>query len=218
MGTSCAILWDLDGVIVDSGELHHRSFEIILKEYGIDFPHSMFVKTFGRNNNSVLEMAIGRKPDLEMKETVNLRKEEWFCQHIPGNLKLLPGALEWLKWFRENGIPQAIASSAPMQNITLSLDEFKIGNYFDAIVSGNRIVGKPDPKVFLRAAAALQTDPSRCIVFEDSIAGMQGALAGGMRCITVATTHPITEFAGATLQLERLTDISEQQMRALIDA
>jgi HAD superfamily hydrolase (TIGR01509 family) len=216
MGTSCAILWDLDGVIVDSGDLHHRSFEHVLKDYGIEFPRSMFLKSFGRNNDSVLEMAIGRKPDQEMKEIVNIRKEEWYCQHIAGNLKLLPGALEWLKWFKANGIPQAIASSAPMENITLSLDEFKLGNYFDAVVSGNRIIGKPDPKVFLRAAAALQTDPSQCIVFEDSIAGMQGALAGGMRCITVATTHPVSEFADATIRLEKLTDISEKQMRELL--
>jgi sugar-phosphatase len=84
-------------------------------------------------------------------------------------------------------------------------------------VSGNKIVGKPNPKVFLRAAAALQTDPSRCVVIEDSIAGMQGALAGGMRCITVATTHPISAFEKATIRLERLTDITEDQMRDFLN-
>jgi HAD superfamily hydrolase (TIGR01509 family) len=218
MNTPCAILWDLDGVIVDSADLHYRSFEIIMKSYGYEFPYETFLKSFGRNNDSVLEMTIGKLPDPAMKNDVNFRKEEWFCQHIKGNLKLLPGALDWLKWFKENKIPQAIASSAPMENITLSLDEFQISNYFEAIISGNQIVGKPDPKVFLRAAASLETQPDRCIVIEDSIAGMQGALAGGMRCITVATTHPITEFSLATVQLNRLTDISELQMQALINS
>ncbi len=218
MGTNCAILWDLDGVIVDSGNLHYESFKFVMKDYGIDYPYSTFVKTFGRNNESVLEMAIGKKPDPEMCQIVNDRKEEWYCRNIPGNLKLLPGALDWLSWFKKNGIPQAIASSAPMENITLTLDEFQLGNYFDAVVTGNRIVGKPNPKVFLRAAAALETPPSRCIVFEDSIAGMQGAFAGGMRCITVATTHPISEFSEATIRLQSLTDLSERQMLDLLNA
>jgi HAD superfamily hydrolase (TIGR01509 family) len=217
MKPHCAILWDLDGVIVDSGELHHRSFEVILAEYGLEFPLSKFQKTFGRNNDSVLEMVIGKKPDPEWRETVNFRKEKWFCQHIHDGLKLLPGVLEWLKWFDSQNIPQAVASSAPMENITLSLDEFELSNYFQAIISGNRIAGKPDPKVFLRAAAALETPPEKCIVIEDTIHGMQGAFAGGMRCITVATTLPISEFASATIALNRLTDLSKQQMLDLIN-
>lgn len=216
MGKNCAILWDLDGVIVDSANLHYQSFKVVMADYGVDYAYSTFVKTFGRNNESVLEMAIGHKPDPEMKQIVNDRKEEWYCQNIPGNLKLLPGALDWLSWFKKNGFPQAIASSAPMENITLSLDEFKIGNYFDAVVSGNRIIGKPDPKVFLRAAAALETHPSRCIVFEDSIAGMQGALTGGMKCVTVATTHPITAFTNATIRVQSLADLTENQILELL--
>jgi beta-phosphoglucomutase len=218
MKQQCAILWDLDGVLVDSGELHHRSFEVILAEYGLEFPLSTFNKTFGRNNDSVLEMVIGRKPDQEWKDTVNFRKEEWFCKHIHGGIKLLPGVLDWLKWFQNRGIPQAVASSAPMENITLSLDEFDLSNYFQAIISGNRIEGKPNPKVFLRAAASLETPPEKCIVIEDTIHGMEGAFAGGMRCITVATTLPITAFSAATVSLNRLTDISEQQMLGLINS
>jgi HAD superfamily hydrolase (TIGR01509 family) len=216
MNSQYAILWDLDGVIVDSGELHYQSFKIVMKEYGFEFPRSVFLENFGRNNDSILEITIGKKPDPIMKDEVNFRKENWFCQHIPGNLKMLPGAMDWIKWFKANRIPQAIASSAPMENITLSLDEFHLGNYFDAIISGNQIVGKPDPKVFLRAAAALETDPSRCIVIEDSIAGMQGALAGGMQCITVTTTHPITAFSQATLPLNQLSDLTEEQIRRLM--
>ncbi len=217
MNKPCAILWDLDGVIVDSGDLHYRSFKIVLENHGIDFPYSVFVKSFGRNNDSVLEMTIGRKPDDLLKQEVNDQKEDWYCDNIPGNLELLPGAEDWLKWFRKNNIPQAIASSAPMRNITLSLDEFQLGNYFDAVVSGNRIEGKPNPKVFLRAAAALQVPPEHCIVIEDSLAGLQGALAAGMRCITVATTHPISEFASATISLDRLTDLSVEQITNLIN-
>jgi HAD superfamily hydrolase (TIGR01509 family) len=215
MNSPYAILWDLDGVIVDSGKIHFKSFVAIFKEYGYEFPYSTFLKTFGRNNDSVIEIAIGRKPDIEMKEDIITRKEDWYCQHIHGRLKMLPGALEWLRWFKANGFPQAIASSAPMENVTRSLDEFRLGNFFDAIISGSRIPGKPDPKVFLRAAAALEINPSRCIVIEDSIAGMQGALAGGMQCITVATTHTRSEFTQATLALDSLTDLTEEQIYSL---
>ena len=216
MNKPFSILWDLDGVIVDSGELHHKSFEAIFNEYGYDYPYSTFIESFGRNNDSVIERAIGHKPDREMKEDIEKRKEEWYCQHIHGNLQMLPGALDWLTWFKTRGFSQAIASSAPMENITRSLDEFQLGNFFDAIVSGCHIPGKPDPKVFLRAAAALETTPDFCIVIEDSLAGMQGALAGGMKCITVATTHPRSSFGPASLALERLTDLTEEQVNKLI--
>ena len=93
MNSQCAILWDLDGVIVDSGELHYQSFKIVMKDYGYEFPYSVFLENFGRNNDSILEITIGKKPDPVMKDEVNFRKENWFCQHIPGNLKMLPGAL-----------------------------------------------------------------------------------------------------------------------------
>lgn len=216
MKSQYAIIWDLDGVIVDSGKLHFKSFVAIFKEYGYDFPYATFQKTFGRNNDSVIEEAIGRKPDTAMKEDIIKRKEGWYCDHIHRNLKMLPGALEWITWFYNQGIPQAIASSAPMENVTRSLDEFHLGNFFEAIISGSRIPGKPDPKVFLRAAAALEIEPSRCIVFEDSLAGMQGALAGGMQCVTVATTHPRSSFDQATIALERLTDLAEADIRRLM--
>ena len=217
MNTSYAILWDLDGVIVDSADLHYRSFKIVLANHGFDFTYETFLKSFGRNNDSVLEVSIGRKPEEKLREDVNFEKEEWYCQNIPGNLKLFPGVEFWLRWFRNHQIPQAIASSAPMENITLSLNEFHLANYFDVVVSGNRIVGKPNPKVFLRAAAALETSPEKCIVFEDSMAGMQGALAAGMSCITVATTHPIDEFEKATIALQSLSDLKEEQVLSLID-
>lgn len=217
MNTSCAILWDLDGVIVDSADLHYRSFKIVLANHGFDFTYETFLKSFGRNNDSVLEVSIGRKPEEKLREEVNFQKEEWYCQNIPGNLKLFPAAEFWLRWFRNHQIPQAIASSAPMENITLSLNEFHLANFFDVVVSGNRIVGKPDPKVFLRAAAALETAPEKCIVFEDSMAGMQGALTAGMSCITVATTHPIGEFENATIALQSLSDLKEEQVLSLID-
>jgi len=218
MTLQCAILWDLDGVIVDSGDLHHRSWEMILGEYGLEFPYNIFQKSFGSNNDTVLEMVLGRKPDNGWKKVVSFRKEEWFCQHIHGGLKLLPGAIEWLQWFEDKGIPQAIASSAPMENITLSLEEFHLSNSFQAIISGNRIVGKPDPKVFLRAAAALETPAEKCIVIEDTVHGMQGAFAGGMCCIAVATTFPISEFTSATISLNRLTDLTESQILDLINS
>jgi beta-phosphoglucomutase len=217
MKSPFAVIWDLDGVIVDSGRLHYKSFVAIFKVYGYEFPYSTFQKTFGRNNDSVIEEAIGRKPDNAMKEDIIKRKEGWYCDHIHRNLKMLPGAMDWIAWFYGRSIPQAIASSAPMENVTRSLDEFHISNFFEAIISGSRIPGKPDPKVFLRAAAALETDPAHCIVFEDSLAGMQGALAGGMQCVTVATTHPRASFDKATLALERLTDLTEAEMLRLME-
>jgi beta-phosphoglucomutase family hydrolase len=198
------VIWDLDGVLVDTGELHYLSWRAVLPEYKIDFTREVFQTTFGMNNTGVLSTFLGYTPDPELVDEISARKEQWFREQARGHAPALPGVRTWLERLRAAGYRQAIASSAPPQNIDALIDNVDLRGYFDAIVSGFDLPGKPDPTTFLKAAEAIAVRPQRCVVVEDATAGVQGAMRAGMRCIAVTTTNPPEALQGADLIVEHL--------------
>ena len=109
-----------------------------------------------------------------------------------------------------------MASSAPAANIDVLVDELGLWPYFQAIVSGALLPSKPDPSVFLQAAAAIEIAPSQCLVFEDAVAGVGAARRAGMRCIAVTTTNPAAALADADLVVERLDGLTEAAFWSLL--
>ena len=194
MTNIAAILWDMDGVLADTGSLHYETWKLVLDAQGIPFDQETFSKIFGRNNASSLEVLLGRPPSTELLSLVDTVKEQAFRQLAPGNVRLLPGVLSWLEAFQRRGLPQAVASSAPAENIDLLVDLLSIRSYFTHLVSGHSMPGKPDPAVFLEAARRLGFPPDSCLVIEDSPAGVAAARRAGMRCLAVATTHEASEL------------------------
>ncbi len=146
------VLWDMDGVLIDTGEFHFRAWSQTLSEYAIPFSRELFQATFGMNNTGTLSTLLGRTPTPEFVAEISERKEWLFRQEIHGHVHLLPGVRTWLEDLKATGARQAIASSAPVANIDILVDELGLRLYFDAIVSGFDLPGKPDPAVFLRAA------------------------------------------------------------------
>lgn len=211
------VLWDMDGVIVDTGKFHFLSWMKTFEESGVPFDEKVFNRTFGMNNTDILEWVLGYKPDPDEIARVSDRKESIFRQLITGKAELLPGIKKWLDYFNENGAKQAIASSAPIKNIEVLLDELSINHLFDVIVSGAELPGKPNPDVFLKAAEAIGIPPERCIVIEDAIAGVEGAKRAGMGCIAVTTTNPAEKLAKADLVFTHLEEMSEHELLSLIE-
>jgi len=211
-----AILWDMDGVLADSTRLHYLSWVNTFEKRGIEITYEMFTHTFGRNNRAVLTDILGRPPAEEELEEIAAEKENWFRENIPGNMDLLPGVLDWLKRFQAWGFAQAVASSAPQENIEIQVDSLKIRSFFGGLVSAANLPGKPDPAVFLEAARRLGAKPADCVVMEDAPAGVEGAKNGGMKCIAVLTTQKASALHGADLIVDRLTDLTENQMRKLL--
>ncbi len=211
-----AILWDMDGVLADSTRLHYLSWVNTFEKRGIEITYEMFTRTFGRNNRAVLTDILGRPPAEEELEEIAAEKENWFRENIPGNMDLLPGVLDWLKRFQAWGFAQAVASSAPQENIEIQVDSLKIRSFFGGLVSAANLPGKPDPAVFLEAARRLGAKPADCVVMEDAPAGVEGAKNGGMKCIAVLTTQKASALHGADLIVDRLTDLTENQMRKLL--
>lgn len=211
-----AVLWDMDGVLVDTGDFHYESWKVIFDEIDVTFDRADFRKTFGMNNAGILEWVFGRKPQEMELSRISDKKEELFRELIKGKVEPLPGVQFWLKQFQTWGLKQAITSSAPPENINFLVDELKIEKYFDELVSGFDLPGKPHPDVFFKAARKLQTFPENCIVVEDAIAGVEGAKKAGMRCIAVTTTNPTRAFEKADLIFDDLEKMSEKDFLSLI--
>lgn len=213
--TCQGILWDLDGVLVDTTEFHYRSWQEVLDDYGIPFDRQVFERALGMNNAGTMELLLGYQPDANLTETIADRKEQRFRQLMQGNITPLPGVMGWLqRWHRQN-IPMAVASSATPVNIDFIIDALEIRTYFKCLVSGANMPGKPDPGVFLTAAQNLGLPPARCLVIEDSVAGIEAARRAGMRCIGVATTHPAEKLGGASLVVSDLSQLSEPALLRL---
>lgn len=182
-----AVLWDLDGTLVDSTELHWIAWRDVMQAEGAPITREMFEATFGWKNDPILRRWLGDDAGEERKQRIaDLKERNYRAALREEGLEPLPGAREWVERLHREGWKQAIASSAPKENIDAVLEVLDLGHDFEAIVSGDDVTtGKPDPEVFLLAARRLGVNPSRAIVVEDAEAGVEGARRAGMKCIGV---------------------------------
>jgi beta-phosphoglucomutase family hydrolase len=201
------VLWDMDGVLVDTGEFHFQSWVMALTEVGIPFDRDKFRQTFGMNNNGILSILLEHPPEPAFLANVSDRKESLFRQMIRGKVHPMPGVRMWLERLQSMGCRQAVASSAPMANIDALVDEMQIRAYFSAIVSAYDMPSKPDPAVFLEAARQLALPPKKCVVIEDAIPGVNAAHRAGMKCIAITTTNPRQDLSEADIILDNLEDL-----------
>jgi len=211
-----AVLWDMDGVLVDTGDFHYESWKQTFDDLEIPFDKDDFRKTFGMNNAGILERILGRTPEPDEVTQISDKKEFLFRELVMGKAEPFPGVLFWLKQFQVWGLKQAITSSAPPKNIEVLVAELKIQAYFDEIESGFDLPGKPNPDVFLRTANILQVKPEHCIVVEDAIAGVEGAKRAGMKCIAVTTTNPASALEKADFIFDDLDQMSEADFLSLL--
>jgi beta-phosphoglucomutase family hydrolase len=186
-----AVLWDMDGTLLDSAEYHWLAWRDILNREGYPITNEEFRATFGQRNDTILRGYFG--PDLSDSEVARIGGAKEICYRDlvrERGIALLPGVGRWLARLREQGWRQAIASAAPRANIEAISAALGIAPFFDALVSGADVQrGKPDPQVFLLAAERLAIPPARCVVVEDAPAGIAAAHRAGMRAIGVRTTH-----------------------------
>ena len=210
------VLWDMDGVITDSGDAHYTSWQKALTQHGLSFSREFFEKTFGMNNNGILSLLYGRDATEKEVDTIAGLKEELFRQDVVGHLEPLPGVTDWLNRFDQAGARQAVASSAPQENIDAIIDGLDLRNKFLALVSGSELSGKPDPATFLLAAERLGVAPIDCLVIEDATVGVKAARRGGMKCVAVCTTHPREALRHADIVVDRLGDLRPEDLKSLL--
>ncbi|MGA2877763.1 MAG: HAD family phosphatase [Bryobacteraceae bacterium] len=181
-----SVLWDLDGTLVDSEQYHWLAWRDSMAAEGVSLTHRQFLKTFGLRNDAIVPQWIpGATP--ERVDQIARAKEQLYRRLVrEGGLEPLPGARHWTSLLARDGWLQAIASSAPRENVDVVLAVIGLASCFQAIVSAEDVtLGKPDPQVFLTAAARLGSAPAQSIVVEDAPAGIEAARRAGMPSIGV---------------------------------
>jgi beta-phosphoglucomutase len=210
-----AVIWDLDGVIIDSGEAHRKAWWRLAREEGLPFSDEQFWSTFGWRNDSIITHIWGAMPPERVKALAD-RKEAYFRDFVREVAQPLPGAIELLRALHEAAYRQALASSTPTANIELICELLGLDRYLEAFVSGESVPrGKPAPDLFLKAAEALATEPAQCVVIEDAVAGIEAAHAGGMRAIAVAGERDLPGLRAADLMVKDLTQVTVDTIRNL---
>jgi beta-phosphoglucomutase family hydrolase len=187
MNESKAVLWDMDGTLIDSEELHWISWRTTMDNEGVALTHDQFLSTFGRRNDTIITKWLGSAATPETIQRIANAKEEVYRHLVHRNgISLELGVATWLNRLHEQGWQQAIASAAPRANIDAVLEALRAAHFFQGIVSAEDVnQGKPDPEVYLLAASRVGVPPQRCIVVEDAVAGIEGARCAGMHSIGV---------------------------------
>ena len=204
-----AVLWDMDGTLVDSEEFHWLSWRDTMAAEGIPITHDQFVVTFGQRNDSILPRWLGADAMADRIQRVGDAKEELYRRLVrESGLAPLPGAAEWVRRLRRENWRQAVASSAPRANLDVVLEVIGLRGCFQAVVSAEDVTaGKPDPQVFLTAAARLGASPSQCVVVEDAAAGVEAARRAGMRSIGVSRKSTLAADIAASSLTELAPDV-----------
>ena len=211
-----AVLWDLDGVIADTGIYHCRAWQDVFGKRGVSFTEEDFMRHFGQRNDTIIRDTLGDNISPEELDIIASEKEENYRRRVAGNIKLLPGAIELLRSLRQHGIKMAIASSAPLENIQIIIQGLDIEDCFQAIVWGREVAeGKPSPQIFLLAAKKLGAKPGNCVVIEDAVAGVAAAKRAGMKCLAIANSHPRNTLREADLIVDTLEAVSVNDLAGL---
>src|SRR6266478_227813 len=165
-----AVIWDVDGTLVDSAELHFQAWAKVAQQLRKPFTRDDFAATFGRRNPEILRQLFGEELNEQEVADLGALKEDLYRDEARKGVDLLPGVRPLLEGLHAAGFLQAVGSSAPLQNVRLILELTRTGSFFSALASMEDTQrGKPDPQVFLVAAAKLGVSPSRCLVMEDAV-------------------------------------------------
>lgn len=216
---SQAVLWDMDGVIVDTAPFHLLSWQEVLGKRGVSFAAEDFRRTFGQRNDAIIRGVLGDATPAAEIEAIAQEKEESYRRYVRGNLHPLPGVLPLLEQLYREGFKLALASSAPLPNLQLVGSALGISHLFQAVLSdGDVSRGKPDPEVFLAAARRLWVKPEDCLVIEDSLAGLEAARRAGMKALAVSNTYPAEKLGGADLVVDSLERVDASLLERLLGA
>jgi HAD superfamily hydrolase (TIGR01509 family) len=212
-----AVIFDMDGVMIDSEPLWEKTERILLGRRGMDYNPIYRDKIVGLNQNDSGKLLRETFNLIETVEEIIAGRTEILLGLYEKELELVPGLLILLKRLKENGFPLALASSSPLRVINFVLDKFSLNEFFSVIVSGDTIqLGKPHPDIYFHTANKLGVEPRECVVIEDSINGVKSAKRAGMICIAVPDKGlNQKEFQIADLIINRLDEISIEMIKNL---
>jgi beta-phosphoglucomutase family hydrolase len=194
--TPLAFIFDMDGTLIDSMPFHEKAWDVMLPELGVPIDRrEFFTWSAGLTNKEIFLRLLGRALGTDELAQLADRKESIYRELYAPAMRLMPGATELLHAARRANIKIAMGTAAPPENVALIVDGLQLRAHFPIIVGGADVsYGKPNPEVFIKAAAKLNAAPEHCVVFEDTPAGIEAAFRAGMRCVAITTTLSATEI------------------------
>jgi HAD superfamily hydrolase (TIGR01509 family) len=211
------VIFDIDGVLLNSYKLHYECWRAIAEKHGITLSERDFDPLFGRRGSEIVREIWGGDLPPEQVVSIHQRKQAQYRENLQRNFPLMDGAIELIDGLAAKGFILGVGSSAPPENVALSLRGLARTNSFAAVVTGSDVTrGKPDPEVFLLAAQRMEIEASDCAVIEDAPAGIAAALAGGMTAIALAGTAPPESLTTAHLVVSSLRQLSPKGISELI--
>jgi len=190
------LIFDMDGVVVNNHQWHFEAWVEFGRRHGIAITHQEFSKHFGSTNQQVMRSLFGDTITENEIRQFSDEKEQIYREIYLPHIKAVDGLPDFLERVYQRGIPIALATSAPFENVRFTLASTGLEKYFSVITDSSKVVnGKPHPEVYLITAATLGVQPTDCVVFEDSVPGIRSANSAGMEVIGVATTHKPEELA-----------------------
>ncbi len=204
-----AVIFDVDGVLVDSYEPHFQSWRQMLSEHGLEFTEAQFRATFGRTSRDIILELCGDRFPMEQLQAFDDRKESLYRDIVRKDFPAVDCAVELIDALAEAGFAMAVGSSGPPENVALTLESLGRADRFAVRVTGGDVTrGKPDPQVFLLAAERLGVAPQHCAVVEDAPAGVEAANRAGMASIGLTGTATREQLDHADLVVDHLRELT----------
>jgi beta-phosphoglucomutase len=193
-----AAIFDMDGVLIDSGAHHRDAWDLLLRELGHEPNPESWRVTIGRPAEEAVSLLLGRRLDAHEARTLARRKRAHYARLAERGMLPIRGVAAFVEQLARAGVPRAVATSASRGDLDALLSQVGLRAHFDVIVTAEDVRwGKPNPEVFLLAAAGLDVPPAVCLVFEDSLVGVHAARNAGMRVIGITTAHDSRELLAA---------------------
>ena len=211
------VIFDLDGVLVDTGWAHKQSWYDLAEKEGFSITDEFFYSTFGMQNYMIIPMLLGRDATRDEVNRLSDWKEQRYREIIIEKLIPADGAKSLLKALKSENFLLAVGSSAPLENLELMLSRTGLQDYFYAFVSSKDVTnGKPAPDTFLKAAEKLSLKPDSCVVVEDALQGVEAGKAAGMPVVAVTTTRSRADLHRADIIVDSLTQLQARQFLELL--
>jgi HAD superfamily hydrolase (TIGR01509 family) len=210
------VIFDFDGVLVDSGWAHRQAWYDLAETEGLTMSDEFFSATFGMQNDTILPML---RPGITAGEVNRLSdwKEQRYRDLVQSRPEPAEGVMALLDDLKAKGFKVAIGSSAPGANVEVFSEALQLNRYVDARVTKEQVSeGKPSPQTFLKAAEALSLPPASCCVVEDAVHGVEAGKAGGMRVVAVTTTRTRQELSLADRVVDSLAELDAKDFLALL--
>jgi HAD superfamily hydrolase (TIGR01509 family) len=210
-----AVIFDMDGVLIDSYHAHFLSWSRLYAELGKPYSEAAFAADFGRTSRDILRRSLGDSLTEERIRELDTRKEAYFREALRDDFPAMDGAVELIDALTADGFKLAVGSSGPPENIALCLEKLGRREKFAAVVTGLDVTrGKPDPQVFETAAKKLEISSSNCAVVEDAVHGIEAANRAGMTSIGLTGTADRAQLGAAKLVIDSLRELSPARLRS----